>query len=101
MTYCSVSDVRAIVNTNLTDEQITTIIETSDAYIDKLLGAQPASDKLIKKLSMLITAKTVRTRDPQSQSLGEYSEFSGNVIAAWDAKIRDITSLYRRSLKRA
>ena len=100
MVYCSASDVRIIVNTNLTDSQITTIIETSDAYIDKLLGAQSASDKLIKKLSMLITVKTVKTRDPSSFGIGEYSESSGNVISIWDSEIREIMTLYRRSFKR-
>jgi len=100
LTYCSASDVRIIVNTNLTDNQITTIIETSDAYIDKVLGAQSTSDKLVKKLSMLITAKAIKTRDPQSQAVGEYSESQGMVSLVWENEIRDIMALYRRSFKR-
>ena len=51
MADCTAADVRAIINTNLTDEQITSIIETSDAEIDKRIGAQDPNDKLVKKLS--------------------------------------------------
>ena len=100
MAYCTASDVRIIVNTSLTDDQITTIIETSDAQINKIIGTQSTSDKLIKKLSMLMTAKVVKTRDPQSQSIGEYQQASGNIIYIWDAEIRDIMAIYRRSFKR-
>lgn len=100
MPYCTASDVRIIINTALTDPQITTIIETSDAYIDKILGAKSASDKLIKRLSMLLTAKAIKTRDPQSQSIGEYSESAGNILQVWDQEIKEIMAVYRRSLKR-
>ena len=100
MPYCLASDVRIIINTALTDPQITTIIETSDAYIDKLLGAQSTSDKLIKRLSMLLTAKAIKTRDPQSQSIGEYSESQGGILQVWDGEIREIMAIYRHSLRR-
>ena len=35
MPYCTESDVRLIVNTALTDEEIAAVIETSDAEIDR------------------------------------------------------------------
>jgi len=53
MAYCTASDARLIVNTALTDEEITGIIEMSDAEIDARIGAQTAGDVLIKKLSVL------------------------------------------------
>lgn len=100
MAYCTASDVRLIVNTSLTDEQITTVIETSDAYIDKMLGSQSSSDKLIKRLSMLMTAKAVKTRYPQRVTAVGFSEDAGNVLETWDAEIKEIMGLYRRSFKR-
>ena len=100
MPYCTASDVRLIINTDLTDTEIASIIETSDAYIDKLLGAQSSEDKLIKRLSMILTAKAIKTRQPQSYAVGEYSESAGNILQVWDAEIKEITALYRRGLKR-
>lgn len=100
MTYCSASDVRLIVSTSLTDAQIESAIGMSDAQIDKVLGAQSPSDMLIKKLSVLMTVRTIKTRDPSSFSVGEYSESVGDVLAVWDEEIREIEALYRRSLRR-
>jgi len=100
MTYCSASDVRLIVNTALTDIQIDTLIVMSDAEIDRKLGTQSASDKLIGKLSMLLTARAIRSRDPSSFAIGEYSETIGSMIAAWDSEIECIEALYRRSMRR-
>jgi hypothetical protein len=99
MGYCTASDVRLIIDTTLTDAEIESIIETSDAYIDKLLGSQSSTDKLIKRLSMLLTAKIIKTRDPQSQAIGEYRESAGNILEVWEREIREIMRLYRRSFK--
>jgi hypothetical protein len=101
LTYCTAADVRLIINTSLSDEEIDTVIETSDAYIDKVLGAQSGSDKLVKRLSMLLTAKAIKTRQPQSYAVGDYSEAAGNVLEVWDREIEAITAVYRRSLKAA
>ena len=101
MTYCTTSDVRIIINTKLTDDQITSIIETSDAQIDKRIGAQDASDKLIKKLSMLLTAHTIKSRYPQSQALGEYREASEKILDVWEKEIERIYRLYKSVSVRA
>ena len=95
MAYCTASDVRLIVNTTLTDPDITGIIEMSDAEIDRRIGAQDTSDKLIKKLSMLITAYTIKTRQPRSQAIGEYREDAGDVLKVWEGEIERIFRLYK------
>lgn len=95
MPYCTASDVRLIINTTLTDEEIDSIIEMSDAEIDKRIGSQDASDKLIKKLSMLLTAHTIKTRQPQSYAVGEYREDAGNVLEVWEQEIERIYRLYK------
>lgn len=94
MAYCTASDVRLIINTTLTDDQITSIIEMIDAEIDRLIGEQSASDKLIKKLSMLMTARTIKTRQPQAQAIGEYREDAGGVLQVWEREIERIFRLY-------
>ena len=95
MAYCTAADVRTVVQTSLTDSDITGIIETSDAEIDRRLGTQSSTDKLIKKLSMLLTAHTIKTRQPKSQAIGEYREDTGNVIEVWEREIDRIFRLYK------
>jgi len=94
MAYCTASDVRLIVNTTLTDLDITSIIDMSDAEIDRRIGAQTA-DSLIKKLSMLLTAHTIKTRQPKSQAIGEYREDAGDVLKVWEREIDRIFRLYK------
>lgn len=77
MVYCMAADVRLIVSTSLTDTEISGIIEMSDAEIDRRIGVQSSSDKLVKKLSILLTAHAVKTRQPQSLAIGEYREDAG------------------------
>jgi len=87
--------VRTIVTTSLTDSEITGIIETSDAEIDRRLGSQDSSDKLIKKLSMLLTAHVIKTNQPKSVAIGEYREDSGNVLEVWEREIDRIYRMYK------
>ena len=95
MAYCTAPDVRSVVNTTLTDDEILAIIEMSDAEIDARIGGQDASDKLIKKLSVLLSAHTVKTRQPRSMAIGEYREDAGNVLEVWEREIERIFRLYK------
>jgi hypothetical protein len=95
MAYCSASDVREIIHTSLTDSEIDSVIEMSDALIIRRIGTQSTTDKVIKKLSMLITARTIKTRQPQSLATGEYREESGNLLETWGNEIEEIYRLYK------
>ena len=95
MPYCTAADVKMIVDTSLADGEITGIIETSDAEIDRRIGVQSSSDKLIKKLSMLVTAHAIRARQPQTQVIGEYREDVGDALRAWEREIERIYRLFR------
>ena len=95
MAYCTAADVRTIINTALTDSEIAGIIEMSDAEIDRRIGSQSASDKLIKKLSMLLTAHIIKTRQPKSMAVGEYREDAGDVLEVWEREIERIYRLYK------
>jgi len=98
MTYCTPSDVRLIIDTDLTDDEIEKIIATSGAYIDRLLGAQSTSDQLINRLSVLLTARFIKTRQPTSTAIGEYRE-THDPLKVWNAEIQEITTEYRRSFR--
>jgi len=86
--------VRTIITTSLTDNEITGIIETSDTEIDRRIGSQDSSDKLIKKVSMLLTAHVIKTRQPKSQAIGEYREDAGNVLEVWGREIERIFRMH-------
>ena len=90
--YCTASDVRSIIHTGLTDSEIEAIIWLSDAEIDKRLGPRDPSDKVIRKLSMLLTARIVKLRQPGSVAVGEYSE-SGE--RRDEALVREIEGIWR------
>ena len=83
-------------DTPLTDAEITSIIEESDAEVDKRIGTPVTADPLIRRLSTLIAAKTIRSRDPKSVTIGEYSEteWQGDL----DTEIQTITRLYKHPL---
>lgn len=83
---------RLIIETSLSDSEIEALIEMSDAEIDGRIGVQSPSDKLVKKLSALVTAQAVKTRQPQAVSIGDYREETGNVLEVW---AREIERIYR------
>ncbi|MBS7623830.1 hypothetical protein KEJ39_09225 [Candidatus Bathyarchaeota archaeon] len=98
MSYCTPADVRRVINTTLADGDITELISETDAWIEKKLGTQSLSDKLIRRLSALKTAIIIRSRDPQSFAIGEYSETAGTftVQQVWKQEIDEILKLYTK-----
>ena len=95
MVYCTALDVRLIIHTSLSDSEIDSVIALSDAEIDKTLGSQSESDKLIKKLSMILSARTIKQRQPQSSAAGDYREDAGNIHEVWGRDILRIFWLYK------
>jgi len=91
MPCCMVADVRAMVDTALTDREITGIIETSDTEIDRRIGVQDSSDRLVKKLSMLVTAHAISAWQPYTQVIGEDA---GNGLRVLEREIERIYGLY-------
>jgi len=91
--YSIPDDIRAIIYTTLTDTEITELITHSDAEIDKRIGTQ-SSDPLITKLSALITARTIRHRQPTSTTIGDYRQDTTDDLSA---EINSIIKLYKPS----
>lgn len=86
MPYSTPDDIRALIATELTDDQLTDLIEASDAEIDRRVGAQSSADPLARKLSSLLTARTIRASQPGGSAVGEYREEAGD---GWDGEIED------------
>lgn len=87
-----------MIHTSLTDTDIDAIIQLSDADMDKRLGVQDGSDSLIKKLSVILTAYTIKLRQPASTAVGEYSENSGNLLEVLRSEIDRIIRLYSKKV---
>ena len=84
-----------VIHTSLTDSEIDSIITMSDAEIDKEIGAQETSDPVYRKLSTLISALTIKGRQPKSSAAGEYKEDSGNIMEVWGIEVARIKKLYK------
>ncbi len=92
MPYTYPENVRRLVDTPLTDAEIAALIEESDAEVDKRVASPVSGDPLIRRLSTLIAVKTIRTRDPESFTVGGYSE--KETLEDIDAEIESVTRLY-------
>jgi len=87
MPFSAPSDVRVLYDTGLSDGQLAALIEESDSLIGVLLG-DPVENPLLRRLSVLLTARAAALRDPRRVSVGGYSEESD--LEAWGAEIRGI-----------
>lgn len=94
MPYCTAADVRRLVHTSLGDTDIASEIALSDAWIDRRLGAQSSSDKVITRLSVLLTVRAIKTRQPNSVVVGEYRDVQGDILAVLKMDIDEIFSSY-------
>jgi hypothetical protein len=94
--FCSISDVKMIVNTNLTDEQINSLIALADAEIIQKTGIsnpQGEDAEVFRKLSMLKTAIMIKLRDPHAIAIGSYRE-SHWPIPIWQGEYDKLISRY-------
>ncbi len=81
MGYSDVSDVKAIVDTDMEDEDIQFLIDETDAIIDLMVSGVGAT--VLRAISRTWTAYKVMLKDPASERMGPYS----------DSRIENIKSL--------
>lgn len=74
MVYSTAAQVRAIVDTDITDAEITELIEETDAWMDIKLSTGTLNTHFLRLISRTWTAVRCMLKDPQAQSLGEYRE---------------------------
>ncbi len=97
MPYASPSDVRLIVETTLSDEELSRIIEVCDAEIERRLGSVDASNPLVRRLSILLAARMIRLRDPKARAVGEFREEAGDVLKILEEEIERLFRLLSRA----
>ena len=90
MPYCTEDQVRAIVDTHISDAAIIELIEETDWWIDQRVTSGSISAIGYRKLSRAMTAYTIMLRYPTSQGLGEYSHDWGDVLKLLRDEIDDI-----------
>ena len=74
MAYALVSDVRAIVDTDLTDAEITNLITWADDWVVKHVDVGAATAVYLENLSATYAAWRIMLKDPSARKLGEYTE---------------------------
>lgn len=83
MANCTASEVQLIINTTMTDTDITSLITLADAEITAR-GLDTRNSNLKKTLSMFLTADLISSRDPKSVNLGALS--AQNPAPTWREK---------------
>jgi len=74
MAYSVFGDVRARCDTDITDAEITSLIQESDAWLDLKLSMAGLTVPMRRLLSATLTAIRCMLKDPNSMALGEYRE---------------------------
>lgn len=92
MSYCTVSDVRSLVNTDLTDVKITNIITWADDWVDKHVDSGSATATYLENLSATYAAWRIMLKDPSARKLGEYAEDRGIMIKMLKDELDDLVA---------
>ena len=74
MPYCTEGHVRAICDTDMTDAEITELIEGIDAFMDLRLDTGSLGPTVNRLISRTWTAYRCMLKDPNASALGEWSE---------------------------
>ena len=74
MAYCVFGDVRARCDTDITDAELTSLIQESDAWLDLKLTMASLTVPMRRLLSASLTSIRAMLKDPNSQAIGEYRE---------------------------
>lgn len=80
MSYSTVANVRSIIITDMTDAQIADVITWVDEVIKLRLVVALYTADFLEGVSALYAAWRCMLRDPNAQSLGEYSENRNTAI---------------------
>jgi hypothetical protein len=92
MAYVTNTQVRAIVDTDITDAEITELIEESDEWLDVKLDTGNLSATYLRMLSRTLTAIRCMLKDPNAQTLGEYSEDRAAALKKLNSMYDDMLS---------
>lgn len=74
MAYCDAAQVRAIVDSDVTDPEIIDLITEVQALMISMLDVGSINALILQGICRRWTAYNVMQKDPNSRGLGEYSE---------------------------
>ena len=94
MAYATFALVRAIVDTDITDTEITGLIVETDAYLDIILNTGALSVTVKQLLSRHYTAFRCMLKDPNARSLGEYSENRSEALRLMKAEFELLVGIF-------
>lgn len=80
MPYSTYTDVKSIVDTDMSDAEVTNIITWVDAVIDMKVDTGSLTAAFLENISATYASLRVMLKDPNARSLGEYSENRGVAI---------------------
>jgi len=78
--YCTVDQVRAIVDSDMSDDEILGLIAEVDAEMDLTLPTGGLTVIILQMISRRKTALDVFLKDPNSTGAGEYREDRGKTL---------------------
>jgi len=89
MANCVAADVKLIINTGLSDDNVGSLITLADAEMTSR-GLDEGTTNEKKLISMLLTASLCAMRDPSSKGIGNYQESGILDAKGWreEAEIR-------------
>jgi len=90
MSYYDFSDVRAIVDTDITDPEITDLITGIQAIQDLVLDGGGPNATVRKEICRLWVAIRCILKDPNAQSLGEYREDRAVALEILNKRLKDM-----------
>ena len=93
MAYSTFTDVKAIVDTDMADAEVTKLINRTDIRINMSVNEGSLNALFLEDLSTTWTALRVMLKDPDARGLGEYSERRGTTMRMLKAEIDDMLDL--------
>jgi hypothetical protein len=92
LAYSVFGDVRARCDTDITDAELTSMIQESDAWLDLKLDMGTLTVPMRRLLSATLTAVRAMLKDPNSQALGEYREDREAALKKLNAMLDEMIS---------
>ena len=93
MSYTTVVAVRSIVDTVLTDAEITNIITWADDWVNKKIDAGTATVAFLENLSSTYASYRCMLKDPDAMKLGELSTDRGIMIKLLRDDLMDLVAI--------
>ena len=93
MAYSTTAEVRAIVDTDITDPEITNLINMTDVRINMRLDEGSLNALFLADISSTWTSLRCMLKDPNARGIGQYTENRGITMRMLRDEIDDMLEL--------